>query len=86
MFVVTRKPHFQLSTIASLSQYRLMCCLLRYFQPLVTKELISRFLQCSDDELIQMLKSTVVWRFGKVRKVDMVGSNWNVPESSAVSV
>ena len=36
-------------------------------QPLVTKELISRLLLSSDDELIDMLKNTISWRFGKVR-------------------
>ena len=35
-------------------------------QPLVTKELISRLLLSSDDELIDMLKNTISWRFGKV--------------------
>ena len=43
------------------------------FQPLVTKELISRLLVCSDDELIEMLKSTVVWRFGKVSVLQRLG-------------
>ena len=37
-----------------------------FFQPPVTKEMISRLLTCSDDELVGMLKNTVVWRFGKV--------------------
>jgi hypothetical protein len=38
-------------------------------QPLVTKELIAKLLVCSDDDLVEMLKSTIAWRFGKVRVV-----------------
>ena len=35
-------------------------------QPLVTNELILKLQSCSDLELIEVLQTTTVWRFGKV--------------------
>ncbi len=38
----------------------------QFFQPPLTKEMITRLLTCSEEELVEILRSTVVWRFGKV--------------------
>ncbi len=45
-------------------------------QPPVTNELILRLQSCSEEELVKILKSTTVWRYGKVEEAGLLLWGW----------
>ena len=62
----THTPHLHTLPPPSMNYHTTHTHTHTHTQPLVTNELILKLQSCSDLELIEVLQTTTVWRFGKV--------------------